>query len=418
MKHPACSNDTVQYTSPAHGGWGVVRLAMLLPESYQLFVCPFACGRHGAIGAIKQKLKDRLSYLYIRESDIVSGSYENLIPEAVEQLFAVLPKRPKVLMIFVSCLDDLLGTDHRALEAVLAKAYPDTLFTFCNMNPISQEGKNPPPVSIRRKMYAVLRPGQIQERSVNLIGNPVPVSPSSELYELLKLAGIEKVNHISDFQTFEEFQAMGRARLNLVTAAFGLKAAEDLKRNLGIDYLYLPVSYDLEEIKRQYGELFQKLGSDRKPEFGGYQKKAEEKIAKALAFWKRPIVIDHTAAAGIFEAADTLLNYGFSVEQILTPEPKGKEMLLAEEILKRHPETGLFHPQSHKVPALLGNRQDCLAIGYEAAYFTGSPYIADLVNDEGNFGFDGVGRLMDLIIRGLTEKQDLQKMINNYGLVI
>ena len=57
-------------------------MGMLVPESYQLFVCPFACGRHGAIGAIKQGLKDRLSYLYIDETDIVSGSYEELIVEA------------------------------------------------------------------------------------------------------------------------------------------------------------------------------------------------------------------------------------------------------------------------------------------------------------------------------------------------
>lgn len=47
-------HDTLHYSSPAHGGWGVVRTVMLVPESYRLFVCPFACGRHGAIGVAYQ----------------------------------------------------------------------------------------------------------------------------------------------------------------------------------------------------------------------------------------------------------------------------------------------------------------------------------------------------------------------------
>ena len=79
-------NSTVHYCSPAHGGWGVVRVAMLVPESYQLFVCPSACGRHGALGAIEHGNKERLSYLYIDEADIVSGSYEDLILEGVDAL--------------------------------------------------------------------------------------------------------------------------------------------------------------------------------------------------------------------------------------------------------------------------------------------------------------------------------------------
>ena len=55
-----CFENTLHYSSHGHGDWGVVRIGMLLPESVQLFVCPSACGRHGAIGAMHQGLKDRL----------------------------------------------------------------------------------------------------------------------------------------------------------------------------------------------------------------------------------------------------------------------------------------------------------------------------------------------------------------------
>lgn len=48
----ACFEKTLHYTSPGHGGWGIIRVAALIPESYLLFICPSACFRHGALGAI------------------------------------------------------------------------------------------------------------------------------------------------------------------------------------------------------------------------------------------------------------------------------------------------------------------------------------------------------------------------------
>ena len=122
-----CFENTLHYSSPGHGDWGVVRIGMLLPESVQLFVCPSACGRHGAIGAMRQGLKDRLFYLYVDQKDIVDG-YDDLIPHAVEEVLAVLKKRPRAFYIFVSCLDDLLGTDHEALREKLGNTHPDIHF--------------------------------------------------------------------------------------------------------------------------------------------------------------------------------------------------------------------------------------------------------------------------------------------------
>ena len=106
---------TLHYVSAAHGGWGIVRIAAQVPESHQLFVCPFACGRHGALGGEMNGIKDRISYLFITEADIVSGEFEELIVDGVNELFEALEKQPKVLFVFTACLDDLLGTDHEPI---------------------------------------------------------------------------------------------------------------------------------------------------------------------------------------------------------------------------------------------------------------------------------------------------------------
>ena len=121
---------------------------MLAPQSIQLFVCPSACGRHGAIGAMMHGLKERLHYLYLSQSDIIDG-YDDLIPDAVKQVLDESNPYPAVIFIFVSCLDDLIGTDHGALLEKLHVRWPDIEFRACHMNPISLGSKTPPPVSIQ-----------------------------------------------------------------------------------------------------------------------------------------------------------------------------------------------------------------------------------------------------------------------------
>ena len=150
-----CFRDSLHYSSPSHGDWGVVRIGMLLPQSVQLFICCSGCGRHGALSAIHQGYKDRLFYLYLDQSDIVSG-YDDLIPEAVDEILSRLEKRPRAMLLFVSCLDDLIGTNHEAVLEELRRRHPEIRFAFAHMNPITLNEALSPPVSIQKNLYAML----------------------------------------------------------------------------------------------------------------------------------------------------------------------------------------------------------------------------------------------------------------------
>ena len=241
-----CFADTLHYSSPANGGRGVVRTGMLVPESVELFVCPFACGRHGAISIMTQALKDRLAYLYVDQSDIING-YDDLIPPAVGQFLEALPARPRVVLVFVSCLDDLIGTDNDALEDTLHARFPGIRFRVCHMNPISLGSATPPGVSIQNKMYSLLEGGRTPDRGVNCIGSLVEVDPRGEIHPFLASLGLGKLRHISHYQSFDAYQEMGASRLNLVIAPPGKQAAGQMERRLGIPMLTLPVSYRAEE---------------------------------------------------------------------------------------------------------------------------------------------------------------------------
>lgn len=415
-----CFEDTLHYSSPGHGDWGVVRIGMLAPESVQLFVCPSACGRHGAIGAMRQGLKDRLHYLYVSQSDIVNG-YDDLIPEAVAEVIAVSEKRPKVFFIFVSCLDDLIGTDHTALLERLREEHPDIKFRVCHMNPISLGSQTPPPVSIQNNLYSLLEPGNRKDGGINTIGNLEPIAESCELYEFLRAFGVETVRHISQYQTFDSYQEMAKSRYNLVLFAPGRQAAAQMEERLQIPRLFLPVTYDLEEIEENYRLLKETLfpKSGELFDFSPWIRRAREAIDEARkAVGDLPIIIDASATAQPFGMAKALLTYGFHVARVEAQDCMPFDRTHMEWILKEHPEVEVFQPEHHRAVLFDRRIENSLALGVEGAYLAGSKHTADLFNDGGMFGYDGVIRLMRLLSEAAEQETDLEQLINGYGLVV
>ena len=140
-----------------------------IPGLIRLHVSPSACGRRMSISAYREHTKDRLVHLYIDEEDIVSGCYEDLIPDAVEELLAVRRPRPRAIQIQVTCIDDLLGTDHAALRSLLEARFPDVRFCITRIDPIILDGGQPPAYEMMKQLYSLLSPTGRREDAVNLI---------------------------------------------------------------------------------------------------------------------------------------------------------------------------------------------------------------------------------------------------------
>ncbi len=410
-------NETLHYTSPAHGGWGVIKIGMLVPESYQLFVCPFACGRHGSIGASVENLKDRLSYLYIDQSDIIDG-YDDLIVEKVpEYLELIAPRRPRVLFIFVSCLDDLIGTDHDAIIQRLSEKYDDIIFRFCHMNPISLDSSSPPPVTMQRNMYALLESSGKKKRSVNLIGNLDDVDAASDLRFFLSHAGYT-AEHISEKKDFDSFREMGDSAFNLVIAPQGVYPAKEMEKRLGIPYAFLPVSYRTAEIKASYESLGNILGIDGY-DFSKDVENAHLSVDKTLGtIGSYPIAIDQSGVMRPFAAARALLELGFNVKMVLSHKPLPSEEDDAKWIESSHPEIAIEDPLSHIRAKVRDILPECIAIGAEGAYITGSVHPVDLTWDAGLYGWHGLASLCRKIESAYTGQNDLESLIRSYNLVV
>lgn len=409
---------TLHYVSPAHGGWGVIRVAALIPESYMLFVAPFACGRHGALGGIINNCKDKVSYLFIDEADIVSGHYEHLIPDAVEELFSYLPKRPKVLSIFVSCLDDLLGTDHKSLDAELEERFPGTRFLECHMNPFKGDTKTPPAIGLQNSIYSLLEKRPTNEKQINMIGNNAFVRPECELFGLLEKCGVS-VKHIGTCKDYGDFMQMSESCFNLVLSPTAKMAAEKMQKTLGIPFFTSYVSYDPEEIEADYRKLETQLGITM-PDFSSYKTEAIQSIKVAQkTVGSYPIAIDYQAVRKPFTLAKVLLDYGFNVQMICTengvPEFE-KEACLA--VMQKNPSIKITDAISHKTACFEFENMKCLCIGFDCGYMTKSKHVVVQMDDEGLYGFYGIKMLMKQIISAFENEIDVNSEINNAGLVV
>lgn len=409
---------TLHYVSPAHGGWGVIRVAALIPDSYMLFVAPFACGRHGALGGIINNCKDKVSYLFIDESDIVSGHYEHLIPGAVEELFTYLPKRPKVLCIFVSCLDDLLGTDHKSLDAELEEQFKGTRFLECHMNPFKGDTKTPPAIGLQNSIYSLLEKRPHNAKQINMIGNNAFVRPECELFSLLKTCGIS-VKHLGTCKDYEDFMKMSESCFNLVLSPTAKMAAERMEKAFATPFFTSFVSYDPDEIEADYHRLEEALNI-KLPDFSSYKTEAIESIKtiqKTVGDY--PIVIDYQAVRKPFTLAKVLLDYGFNVQMICSENGVPafeKEACL--KVLQKNPDIKIIDAISHKTACFEYENMKCLCIGFDAGYMTKSKHVVVQVDDEGLYGFFAIKMLMKQIATAFENEIDVNKEINDAGLVV
>ena len=411
-------SSTMHYVSAAHGGWGIVRIAALVPESYLLFVCPFACGRHTALGGIDTGIKNQVSYLFITEADIVSGDFEKMIIDNVGDLFEALPKRPKVLFIFTSCLDDLLGTDHDAINAELSEMYPDVQFRHCKMNPISLDSQLPPGITLNMNMYSLLKKTGKKDKIVNIIGNNVTLPENGDLKQLLGSKGY-KVYNVSDFKTFEEFEHMADACLNIVAGPIALKAAEQMERELDIPYIKAFVNYDPKEIEKFYQELSNALGEDFVTPSLEYRERALAKIEETKAIvGDYPIAIDYQAVLKPFSLGYTMTKYGFNVGMIATDGCAGHEKVNRDRLFELNPNVLVENPVSHNAVTFPHEGEPYLCVGFDCGYMTRSKKVVNLMQDERMFGYDGICRLMDMVGEAFNRNADVYTMIKEAKLII
>ncbi len=361
------SPATLAFNSPGAQGFGVKRAGLAVPGSVMLLVSPGCCGRNTMMLDEPGGYGDRFFYLLQDETDIVTGRHLDHIPAAVKEIVDFLEEKPTVVMICITCVDALLGTD---MERVCrqAEVFAGVPVRPCYMYALTREGREPPMVSVRRTVYSLLEKRERSPRAVNLLGEFAPYDGRCELYEILKNLGVETIREISACEDFEEYLSMAEANFNLVLNPESRPAAEDFKDRLGIPSVELTRVYQIDKIKKQYELLGTALG--RRIEDDGWYEEAQAAVEDfSEKFPNTSFVVGEWANADPFELSLALLRYGHRVAEIYGTVTEAN-FIYIKRIAELSPGTRIY---SNLSPTMInydcGECEADISIGQDAAYY-------------------------------------------------
>ena len=451
----------LEFNSPAHGCWNIVHTGMLIPEAHQIYVCADNCMRGVVLTAAEMNAADRFSFVIVEEQNLLNGDLEDVTIEGTADILRKLKEReektgqkmPKAVLLFTVCLHHFLGCDLDRIYRELEERFPEITFIRCYMDPIMQKHGLTPDQKLRKAMFAPLKleKEKLDTRSVSVLGGDFSLDESSDLKELLLKYGY-KARELQDCRTWEEYKELGNSGLFVCCYPSGKYGVEKLAERLQREVLYLPLSFDYDEIKEEEEKLWKALhhesdesGTSGLDELHEWMKKKIVSCEEALEhagkiIGNTPIAIDYTFHPRPLGLAKLLVTHGFHVKTVyldsISPEEKD-----AFEWLKVHvPELELratihakmrvLHEQTVKQCAEA--KQVCslededtvedspadekiLAIGQKAAWFTGSRNFVNVVQGAGLQGFDGIFRTAKLIEEAFLEEKDPEDLIVRKG---
>lgn len=417
---PAPFQPGLEFNSPAHGNWNIVHTGMLVPEAQQIYVCADNCMRGVVLTAAEMNAVERFSFVIVEEKDLLGGNLEDITIEGVTDVLNRLPEKPKAVLLFTVCLHHFLGSDLDRIYGELESRFPEIFFMRCFMDPIMQKTGPTPDQKLRRAMYDAVPEAEADPGCVTFLGSDFVLDADADIRRISEHNGF-KLRETAACETWEEYQKLGEGSLIIDCYPAGKFGVQQQAERLGRPFLYLPGSFDYEEIQWQEEQLLEKL-KELKGEITGPDIKKEIRFCEeALSRAKKiigdtPIALDYFFHPRPLGLAKLLLTHGFKVESIyldsISPEEKDVFFWLKENI----PELKLIstiRPEMRVRTRCSENK--ILAIGQKAAWFTGSRNFVNMVQGGGLYGFDGIRRTAQLMIEAFEAEKDPEDLIVRKG---
>ena len=393
------SPAALSFNSPGAQGFGVKRAGLAVPGSVMLLVAPACCGRNTTMLAELGSYADRFYYLLQDDTDIITGRHLNRISQAVKDVADFHEEstrtRPNVVMICITCVDALLGTD---MDRVCRKAseFAGLPVLPCYMYALEREGRVPPMTAVRRTVYQLLEPREKKNTTVNLLGHFAPLNDDSEIYELLRSIGVKKINEISRCEDFDEYLGMAEANFNIILNPESRLAAEDIAKRLEIPSVEITRMYRIDKIRKQY-QLFAGAIGAKIDDSRFYDEAAAKVEAFARENKGKRVAIGECMNADSFELALAMREYGLTVTEIYGTV-SAERMPYIKMLAEISPETRIY---TNLEPSMLyydSSELPCdFTIGIDAGY-----YHPDAPNVPWNlevqpWGYNGLIRLIEEI---------------------
>ena len=361
------SPAALSFNSPGAQGFGVKRAGLAIPGSVMLLVAPGCCGRNTTILSRLGGYSERFFYLLMDDTDIITGRHLKKIPAAVKEVVEAMAEPPTVVMICITCVDALLGTD---MERVCRRAAEEAGLPVlpCYMYALTREGREPPMTAVRKSIYSLLDKRDRNPATVNLLGEFAPLTDDTELYDILKSSGVRTINEISRLKTFDDYLRMSEANFNIVINPECRLAANELSKRTGIPYVELRKLHYTERIHHQYELFAGAVGISI--DDGTWREEAEEEVRRfGEAYPGTVFSIGETLNGEPFEIALSLLRYGHKVSEIYATV-SAENFVYIKRIAELSPDTRIYTNLS---PTMMyyncSEAPADVTIGADAAYY-------------------------------------------------
>lgn len=417
---PVPFQSGLEFNSPVHGNWNIVHTGMLVPEARQIYVCADNCMRGVVLTAAEMNAADRFSFVIVEEKDLLGGNLEDVTIEGVTDILNRLDEKPKAVLLFTVCLHHFLGSDLDRIYGELEERFPKIFFMRCFMDPVMQKTGPTPDQKLRRAMYDAVPERKADPECVTVLGSDFVLDESADICRILKKNGI-RLREAPACKTWEDYQSLGEGSLILNCYPAGKFGVQQQAERLGRPFLYLPGSFDYEEIETQEKYLLELLdqqsggknGLDIETEI----RKCEEALFHAhQIIGDTPVAVDYLFHPRPLGLAKLLLTHGFQVQSVfldsISPEEKEVFFWLKE----NYPELRLIstvRPEMRVRPRQHFGK--ILAVGQKAAWFTGSRNFVNMVQGGGLWGFDGIRRTAQLMLEAFNEEKAPEDLLVRKG---
>ena len=403
----------LEFNAPAHGTWNIVHLGFRIPGAHQIYICADNCLRGVVMTAAEMGELGRFSSVVLEEDDMThSGRIEETTIEGVTDCLNKLSKIPPVVIIFPVCVHKFMGCDIGYIYRQLESRFPDVKFVRGFMDPVMQKRGTTPDQRLRKAMSDIIPELPLNADTVTFAGSDMPASAND--FKTILESNNMTVKDTADCRTLEEYYSTGVSSLFICQYPAGLMATQAISKRLDRKYIYAPLSFSYDTVKKELSESGLKI-----PEgfFENGIRACEEELGrlKKLA-GDTPVAIDYTAVPRPLSLARFLLDNGINVKTVyldaLDPAEEEDFRYLAE----NYPEL-VLHSTIHVInrrPVRCAGK--VLAAGQKAAWFEGTGNFVNMVEGGGLYGFAGIAEFIRLMEEAFINEKDLRDIIPRKGL--
>lgn len=413
-------SQSLEYMTPARGTFNISHTGMLIPESHQIFVCASNCLRGVILTAAEIHRMNRFSTIDIKQNMLYDGSMEYAIIDGVRDIINKLNYRPKAVLLYFSCMHHFMGIDIDMIMERIKNENEGIDFIDCYMNPTLRKSGITPDENMRMRLYRLLDRVELLDNTVAFVGNDLKMDEDSELVKVLENNNID-IKEIHRCKNYEMYKSMSQAKYYIVTYNSAKKAGKDMEMRLGGTCIYMSNSFDYNEIENEISEMCRVLNIKNfdKVYYENMRKKCDDKLKELKELiGDKKICIDYTFTNRTLSLAKLLLDRGFNVDRIYADSFIEDDKEDFNYIKNKYGNVKIYPTSSPYMQYVdeVDKKEDYLAIGQKAAFFTKTNNFVNVIEGGGFFGFQGIIKIVDLIEDAYKKEKDMVSLISIKGL--